>query len=72
MDESLWLRQGLEDLQLLRRKALSPSTPRRALIQESTQHSWALNRGSIVVPFWVSYIESYQVILKRNYHGAYG
>ena len=30
-------------------------------------------RGSIVVPFWGSYlIESYKVIPKRNYWGAYG
>ena len=27
---------------------------------------------SIVVPFWGSYIESYRVIPKRNYYGAYG
>ena len=30
--------------------------------------------GSIVVPFWGSYLESYNymVIPKRNYYGAYG
>ena len=28
-------------------------------------------RGSIVVPFWGSYLESYKVIPKRNYYGAY-
>ena len=26
----------------------------------------------MVVPFWGSYIESYQGIPKRNYYGAYG
>ena len=31
-----------------------------------------LPRGSKVVPFWGSYIESYKVIPKRNYYGAYG
>ena len=29
-------------------------------------------RGSKVVPFWGSYIESYKVIPTRNYYGAYG
>ena len=29
-------------------------------------------RGSKVVPFWGSYIESYKLIRKRNYYGAYG
>ena len=29
-------------------------------------------QGSIVVPFWGSYIESYKVVPKRNYHGASG
>ena len=29
-------------------------------------------RGSKVVPFGGSYIESYKVIPKRNYYGAYG
>ena len=29
-------------------------------------------RGSIVVPFCGSYLESYKVIPKRNYYGAYG
>ena len=28
--------------------------------------------GSIVVPFWGSYLESYKVNPKRNYFGAYG
>ena len=28
--------------------------------------------GSIVVPFWGSYLESYKVIPKRNYYGASG
>ena len=28
--------------------------------------------GPIVVPFWGSYVESYKVIPKRNYYGAYG
>ena len=28
--------------------------------------------GSIVVPFWGSYLGSYKVIPKRNYFGAYG
>ena len=28
--------------------------------------------GSIVVPLWGSYSESYEVIPKRNYHRAYG
>ena len=28
--------------------------------------------GSIVVPFGGSYLESYKVIPKRNYYGAYG
>ena len=28
--------------------------------------------GSKVVPFWGSYLESYKVIPKRNYYGAYG
>ena len=28
--------------------------------------------GSILVPFWGSYLESYKVIPKRNYYGAYG
>ena len=27
--------------------------------------------GSIVVPFGGSYLESYEVISKRNYYGAY-
>ena len=31
-----------------------------------------LPRGSIVVPFWGSYVESDKVIPKRNYYGAYG
>ena len=31
-----------------------------------------LPRGSIVVPFWGSYLESYKVIPKRNYYTAYG
>ena len=31
-----------------------------------------LPRGSIVVLFWGSYIESYKVIPKRNYYGAFG
>ena len=31
-----------------------------------------LPRGSIVVPFWGSYLEFYKVFPKRNYHGAYG
>ena len=31
-----------------------------------------LPRGYKVVPFGVSYIESYKVIPKRNYYGAYG
>ena len=26
----------------------------------------------MVVPFWASYLESYKVIPKRNYYGAYG
>ena len=26
----------------------------------------------MVVPFWGSYLESYKVIPKRNYYGAYG
>ena len=30
------------------------------------------DRGSIVVPFWGSYLESYKVIPKRNYYGAFG
>ena len=29
-------------------------------------------RGSIVVPFWGSYLESYKAIPKRNYYGASG
>ena len=29
-------------------------------------------RGSIVVPFGGPYLESYKVIPKRNYYGAYG
>ena len=28
--------------------------------------------GSIVVPFWGSYVESYKAVPKRNYYGAYG
>ena len=28
--------------------------------------------GSLVVPFYVSYLGSYKVIPKRNYLGAYG
>ena len=32
----------------------------------------ALPIGLIVVPFWGSYVESYKVIPKRNYYGAYG
>ena len=28
--------------------------------------------GPIVVPFWGSYVESYKVIPKKNYYGAYG
>ena len=28
--------------------------------------------GPIVVPFWGSYLESYKVIPKSNYYGAYG
>ena len=28
--------------------------------------------GSIVVPFWGSYLELYKVFPKRNYYGAYG
>ena len=31
-----------------------------------------LPRGSIVVPFCGSYLESYKLIPKRNYYGAYG
>ena len=31
-----------------------------------------INIGSIVVPFWSSFWESYKVIPKRNYYGAYG
>ena len=31
-----------------------------------------LTIGSIVVPFGGSYLESYKVIPKRNYYGAYG
>ena len=27
---------------------------------------------AIVVPFWGSYLESYKVVPKRNYYGAYG
>ena len=34
--------------------------------------SGGLPRGSIVVPFWGSYIESYKAIPKRNYYGAFG
>ena len=33
---------------------------------------YKLPRGSIVVPFGGSYLESYKVIPKRNYYGAYG
>ena len=32
----------------------------------------SLPRGSIVVPFWGSYLESYKLTRKRNYYGAYG
>ena len=28
--------------------------------------------GHKVVPFWGSYLDSYKVIPKRNYYGAYG
>ena len=28
--------------------------------------------GPIVVPCWGSYLESYKIIPKRNYYGAYG
>ena len=31
-----------------------------------------LPRGSKVVPFWGSYIDSYKVIPKTNYYGVYG
>ena len=31
-----------------------------------------LLRGSIVVSCWGSYLESYKVIAKKNYYGAYG
>ena len=33
---------------------------------------WTLPRGPIVVPFWGSSLEPYQVIPKRNYYGASG
>ena len=54
----------------------SPKTPCPA----SARFTWALgaghrmSRGSTVVPFWDSYLESYnyKVIPKRNYFGAYG
>ena len=29
-------------------------------------------RGSMVVPFWGSYLESYKAVPKGNYYGAYG
>ena len=32
----------------------------------------SIPRGSIVVPFCGSYLETYKVIPKRNYYGAYG
>ena len=32
----------------------------------------ALPIGPKVVPFWGSYLESYKVIPKKNYFGAYG
>ena len=32
----------------------------------------AIPIGSIVVPFWGSYLESYKVFPRRNYYGAYG
>ena len=34
--------------------------------------SLSLPRGSIVVPFDGSYLESYKVIPKKNYYGAHG
>ena len=39
---------------------------------ESALLKKAVPVGPKVVPFRGSYIESYKVILKRNYYGAYG
>ena len=38
----------------------------------SCQATLYLPIGSIVVPFGGSYLESYKVLPKRNYYGAYG
>ena len=50
--------------------------PKPKLLRENFSpteaRSLTLPRGSKVVPFWGSYIESYKVIRKRNYYGAYG
>ena len=48
-----------------RRDSLKHYTGRQFLAQ-------ALPIGPKVVPFWGSYVESYKVIPKRNYYGAYG
>ena len=48
-------------------KAPSPKGPYDTWILVST-----LPIGPIVVPFRGSYLESYKVIPKRNYQGAYG
>ena len=34
--------------------------------------AWSLPIGPYVVPFYGSYLESYKVIPKGNYLGAYG
>ena len=41
-------------------------------IHQQTDWFWCLPRGSIVVPFWGSYFESYKRIPKRNYYGPKG
>ena len=38
----------------------------------SSEVFWPVPIGPIVVPFWGSYLESYKVITRRNYYGAYG
>ena len=59
----------------------SPTTNRTSdeqtlamLIYSEVWELWILPlpRGSIVAPFWGSYLESYKEIPKRNYCGAYG
>ena len=62
---------------------LKPRPPKKPEVKENVLLSCAaqaalaswvpgLPTGSIVVPYWGSYLESDKVIPKRNYYGAFG